>query len=374
MGAGSAIVVQKQALGGGVSLILARRREQINRPPGRLRGDRYLYFNRTADRSRIAARAVRGQPEEIDASNEGADSITLRALRLLIVGTSGQLALALRRSKRDAGLTLAAPSRIDVSNRSEVTSLLDAERPDMVVNASAYTNVDHAEHEPERAFAVNASGPRWLAEWCDANRASLIHVSTDYVFDGQKIGGYTEDDPTGPLGVYGASKLAGEEHVRATLERHVILRTSWLFSAQGHNFVKTMLRLAQERDVLRVVSDQHGRPTGADDLAVAILGVAASFLHRQGGFGTFHFAGAGATTWFDFACAIVREQAPYTGRSPEVIPTTSADYPTPAMRPRNSVLDTSAFEAAHGIRPRAWQDGLRETIAAVCRAQAHSPT
>lgn len=252
-----------------------------------------------------------------------------------------------------------------MSNRSEVTTLLDAERPDVVVNASAYTNVDRAETEPERAFAVNASGPRWLAEWCDLHHSALIHVSTDYVFDGQKAGAYAESDPTGPLGVYGASKLAGEEHVRATLERHVILRTSWLFSAHGHNFVKTMLRLGRERDVLRVVSDQHGRPTAADDLADAILSVAASLPQRQGGFGTFHFAGAGATTWFDFACTILREHLAHADRSPEMIPITTADYPTPAKRPRNSVLDTAAFEAVHGIRPRAWQDGLREVLAEV---------
>jgi dTDP-4-dehydrorhamnose reductase len=288
-------------------------------------------------------------------------------LRIVVVGTTGQLALALHRRARSAGLALAAPRRIDISQRSEVNALFQAQRPDIVVNASAYTNVDGAERDQERAYAVNASGPRWLAEWCELNGAALIHVSTDYVFDGEKEGEYVENDPTGPLGVYGASKLAGEQHVRASLERHVIVRTSWLFSADGQNFVKTLVRLASERDSLRVVADQRGRPTAANDLADALLGVARVMLRGDAHFGTFHFAGTGATTWFDFARAIMREQALYTGRRPEVVAIGSGDYPTLAKRPRNSVLSTYAFESKYGVHPRSWQDGLRETIAEACK-------
>lgn len=283
-------------------------------------------------------------------------------MRVTIIGTSGQLATELRRRPWSAGLVALPAEKVDVADAAATRALLDRQQPDLVVNASAYTAVDRAETESERAFAVNESGPRTLAEWCEQRGAALIHVSTDYVFNGQKVGAYVEDDSTAPLGVYGASKLAGEAAIRAALPRHVMLRTSWVFSAHGQNFVKTMLRLARERDELRVVGDQLGRPTGAADLADAVLRVAARIQAGSTSWGTFHFAGADATSWHGFAQAIVLEQAPHTKREPRVTAITTADYPTPAKRPANSVLDTTRFENTFGLSPRPWRDGLHEVV------------
>jgi dTDP-4-dehydrorhamnose reductase len=283
-------------------------------------------------------------------------------MRVAIIGTSGQLATELRRRPWSPGLEPCAPEKVDIADRTQLLALLDRLQPGLVLNASAYTAVDRAESERERAFAVNAGGVATLAEWCGRHEASLIHVSTDYVFDGRKSGPYTEDDATAPLGVYGASKLAGEEAVRGVLEQHVILRTSRVFSAHGNNFVKTMLRLARERDELRVVADQHGKPTAAADLADAMLRVAQRVQAGDATWGTFHFAGAGPTTWHGFAQAIVDEQARHTGRKPTVTPISTADFPTPTQRPGNSVLDTSRFEAAYALVPREWRVGLAEVV------------
>jgi len=284
-------------------------------------------------------------------------------MRVAVLGTSGQLASELRRSARSAALELVAPQKVDISVDSQVNALLDRERPALVLNAAAYTAVDRAEVEREQAFAVNEIGPSLIARWCTANRAALIHVSTDYVFDGAKAAGYVEEDATAPLGVYGESKLAGEVAVRGALERHLILRTSWVFSAHSQNFVKTMLRLARERDELRVVADQVGRPTAAADLASAMLTLAERLAKgAELDWGTYHFAGAGSTSWHGFAEAIVEEQAPLTGKKPRVTPITTADYPTPARRPQSSVLDTSRFERTFGITPAPWRDGLRTVV------------
>ena len=256
-----------------------------------------------------------------------------------------------------------APQKVDISVDSQVSALLERERPALVLNAAAYTAVDRAEVEREQAFAVNETGPSLIARWCTANRAALIHVSTDYVFDGAKAAAYVEEDATAPLGVYGESKLAGEVAVRGALERHLILRTSWVFSAYSQNFVKTMLRLAGERDELRVVADQVGRPTAAADLANAMLTLAERLAQgAELDWGTYHFAGAGSTSWHGFAEAIVEEQAPLTGKKPRVTPITTADYPTPARRPQSSVLDTSRFERTFGITPAPWRDGLRTVV------------
>jgi dTDP-4-dehydrorhamnose reductase len=283
-------------------------------------------------------------------------------MRVTVIGTSGQLAMALRARARGTALQLLEPAKIDVSNRSSVMTFLDAQRPALVLNASAYTAVDRAETESERAFAVNESGPRWLAEWSANAGAALIHVSTDYVFDGHQREAYLETDPVNPTCVYGVSKLAGEGQVRAILERHVIVRTSWVFSEHGHNFVKTMLRLARERDALRVVDDQHGRPTAADDLADALLRAGERIADGSAIFGTYHFANSGPTTWYGLARAILDEQARYTARSPELTPISTAEYPTPARRPQSSVLDTSRFELAFGVTSRHWRRPLADVV------------
>lgn len=290
-------------------------------------------------------------------------------MRAVVIGTSGQLATELRRRPCPAGLELVPAAKLDLTDVEALTGYLDQTKPDVVLNAAAYTAVDRAESEPERAFAVNAAGPQALAEWCARHGAALVHVSTDYVFDGTKKGAYHEADVTSPLGVYGASKLAGEEGVRAATERHVILRTSWVFSALGHNFVKTMVRLAAERDELRVVADQHGRPTAASDLADAVLLVANRMQSESPRFGTFHFAGSGETTWHGFAQAIVDEQARFTEKRPRVVPIATHEYPTPAKRPANSILATQAFRQAFGVQPRSWRDGLREAVSELLGAR-----
>ncbi len=280
----------------------------------------------------------------------------------IIIGTAGQLATELHRQAE--GLQLHPPQKVDVADERAVHALLDEERPALVINASAYTAVDRAEQDRERAFAVNADGPRYLARWCAANGAALIHVSTDYVFNGAKLAAYVEDDPVGPLNVYGESKLAGEVAIREELEQHLIVRTSWVFSAHGQNFVKTMRRLAGERDELRVIADQWGRPTSAADLAGAVWRLTRERLIDGApmAWGTYHLANAEPTTWHGFAEAVVELEARHSSRRPIVRPIPTTDYPTPAKRPANSVLNTALFEATFGFGLRSFRLALSDVM------------
>jgi dTDP-4-dehydrorhamnose reductase len=280
----------------------------------------------------------------------------------LIVGTSGQLATELHRQAD--GLPLQPAQKVDIADEHAIRTLLDAARPSLVINASAYTAVDRAEQERERAFAVNANGPRYLARWCAANAAALIHISTDYVFNGAKASAYVEDDAVDPLNVYGESKLAGEIAIREELGQHLILRTSWVFSAHGQNFVKTMRRLAAERDELRVIADQHGRPTSAADLAGAVWRLTRERLLGAAPmtWGTYHLANADPTTWHGFAEAIVELEARRMSRRPMVHGIPATEYPTPAKRPANSVLDTSRFETTFGFGLRPFRRALRDVM------------
>jgi dTDP-4-dehydrorhamnose reductase len=223
--------------------------------------------------------------------------------------------------------------------------------------------VDKAESERERAYAVNEGAPRALATWAASRGIPLVHVSTDYVFDGEKSAPYVEDDPIAPLGVYGASKAAGEQAVRQAAPRHLILRTSWVYAPHGANFVRTMLRLAADRDQLRVVHDQRGRPTSARQLAEVIAELAPQMRDPSFAYGTYHFAGAGACTWWELASAVLDRAQPHTGRRPQIVPITTAEYPTPARRPRSSVLDTTKLEQVFGLRPTAWTVELDRTLA-----------
>lgn len=193
----------------------------------------------------------------------------------------------------------------------------------------------------------------------------MIHISTDYVFDGSKPSAYREDDPISPLGVYGRSKVAGEDAVRQALDRHLILRTSWVYGAHGTNFLKTMLRLARERSELRVVADQRGCPTATIDIADAILSIAPVLAGGAPVFGTYHFAGSGVTTWHGFAIAIVKAQAAFTGRRPEVVPISTSEYPTVARRPANSELDSTRFASTFGLRAADWQERTRAIVSAL---------
>jgi dTDP-4-dehydrorhamnose reductase len=258
---------------------------------------------------------------------------------------------------------------VDITAGDAVAAALAARRPDLAINLAAYTAVDRAENEAAAAHAVNCAGAVNLALHCAEHGIPLIHLSTDYVFDGSKEGGYREDDPVDPLGVYGASKAAGERAVREALSRHIILRTSWVFGAFGQNFVKTMLRLGTERPLLRVVADQRGCPTAAADIAAALIALAQHIDAGAARWGTYHFAGAGVTTWHGFADAIFDLAEPYWRRRPQVEAIATDEYPTAARRPRNSVLDCGKIGAAFGIRPPPW----RPALAAVVRELLEAP-
>ena len=259
---------------------------------------------------------------------------------MLVFGAAGQVgrevtALAAARGADPVGLTR---TEVDITDVDAVAQAIASAGPRLIVNCAAYTAVDRAESEPELAMAINATGAGVLAQAADRAGIPILHISTDYVFDGSQPGAYREDDPIAPLGVYGRTKAEGEALVR-TVPRHVILRTAWVYGQYGNNFLKTMLRLAAERDRLRVVADQRGCPTATLDIADAILAVDAALQDTGPSvtdkFGTYHFAGAGATTWHGFAQAIIAHQAEYSGKRPPVDPITTVDFPTPARRPAN---------------------------------------
>jgi dTDP-4-dehydrorhamnose reductase len=275
---------------------------------------------------------------------------------ILVTGGTGQVGTALRQAAGRFGAEIVAPGRdeLDLTSSCALDAFMAKRDWAAVINAAAYTAVDKAESEPDLAAAVNAVAPELLASVTGARGLRLLHVSTDYVFDGSKDGFYAEDDPVAPLGVYGASKEAGERGVRAGNPDHIILRTAWVVSPWGHNFVKTMLRLSAERKQLRVVDDQHGCPTSAIDIADALLTIAT----KGGPAGTYHFVNAGEASWCDLA-RFVFDRA---GMDVAVEAITTADYPTPARRPANSRLSTEMLQRTFGISPRPWQDAVGETV------------
>lgn len=285
------------------------------------------------------------------------------AFRILVIGRSGQLAAGLAAASWPDTVQVVCRGResVDVTDGAAVRALVRAERPALIINAAAYTAVDQAESEPDAAYALNRDAPGHLA----AVGVPLIHVSTDYVFDGVRAGAWCETDPIAPLGVYGASKAAGEQAVRERLAEHVILRTSWVYAPLGNNFVRTMLRLGGERPELSVVDDQRGLPTYAPDLAQAIADLAMPLVAgKSDGFGTFHLCGGGEpVTWYGFATAIFARAAARGAAVPRLRPIASADYPTPARRPANSVLETTRIKAVYGLALRPWPEALDDGIA-----------
>jgi dTDP-4-dehydrorhamnose reductase len=251
---------------------------------------------------------------------------------------------------------------LDLSEPAAVAAAIDAAKPDAIINASAYTAVDKAEAEPELAFALNRDAPAAMAQAAARLGAPLIHVSTDYVFSGDKPTPYVEDDPRQPANVYGRSKAEGEVAVLDVWDRTAVVRTSWVFSAHRANFLKTMLRLGETRDDVGVVSDQYGRPTHAGDLARGCIALAERLLDGDAGAaGVFHFAGKGDATWADFADVIFTEAQSYGRGRVRMRRILTAEYPTPAARPANSRLDTAKIEAL-GIVPADWRDGVRESV------------
>jgi dTDP-4-dehydrorhamnose reductase len=293
-------------------------------------------------------------------------------MRLLIAGWQGQVARALVEAAPSrpeiSALAVGRPA-LDLVDPGSVARTVGDVRPDIVINSAAYTAVDKAESEPDAAHALNAEGARVLAEAAAKRGAAIIHISTDYVFDGQKPAPYTEDDPTGPMSIYGRSKLAGEDAVRRANPRHVIVRTSWVHSATGQNFTKTMLRLGAERPELQVVDDQTGSPTYAPHLADALLAMAhlIASAPRPEHFGTFHAAGTGTTTWCGLAREIFKVAATHGATIPVVTPITTAEYPTPARRPANSRFDCSKLARVYGITLPAWREGVAECVEKLLR-------
>jgi dTDP-4-dehydrorhamnose reductase len=279
---------------------------------------------------------------------------------VLVVGSSGQVAQSLVEAAGRSGAQIKAIGRpaLDITSETAVVRAIAEARPSLVINAAAHTAVDLAESEPEQARAVNAVAPGWIAREAAKAGAPVIHISTDYVYDGAKPSPYLESDATAPLGVYGASKLEGERRVAAENPRHLILRTAWVHSPFGKNFVKTMLKLAAGRPEVGVVADQIGSPTYAPDMAEALLAIAARLGEGAQHWGVFHIAAPDEAVWADVAEAAFASSRKRGGPAASVKRITTAEYPTPAKRPANSRLNTDKLAAAYGVRLRAWREGV----------------
>lgn len=287
-------------------------------------------------------------------------------IHILVTGGAGQIGLELQAATWPPGVVIHAPdqSELDLTNAASIKAAFSRTPFTAVINSGAWTAVDAAETNVAAAFAANALGPAVLADLTRDKATPLIQLSTDYVFDGAKTGPYAEDDAVAPLGVYGASKLAGELSVRAGNPRTVILRTAWVMSAHRANFLKTMLRLAKDHARVRVVADQHGSPTSARDIASALKTITLRMIvDPDAPTGIYHYVNAGDATWATVAREIFSRNAAAGGPFAEVEPITTADYPTPARRPANSRLSTGKLLRDYGIKPRPWQEAVAEIVA-----------
>ena len=291
-------------------------------------------------------------------------------MKLLLLGKNGQVGWELQRALAPLGEVIALGSaEADFAQPEALAAVVRSVAPDIIVNAAAHTAVDKAESEPERAHAINAESPAILAREAAVRGAWLLHFSTDYVFDGSGTAPWTEDAPTDPLSVYGRSKLAGEDAIRASGCRHLIFRTSWVYAARGGNFAKTMLRLARERDKLSVVSDQIGAPTGAELLADISAHALRTALNRPEVAGTYHATASGETSWHGYASHVIAfaraagQPIKVAEGAIEAVPTSA--FPTPARRPANSRLNTQKLRATFGLTLPAWQSGVERMLSEV---------
>ena len=292
-------------------------------------------------------------------------------MKILVFGADGQVGSDLRawfaclpqKGGYQHQITFCTRNELNLAEVSKILDYLKRAAPDLIVNAAAYTGVDKAEVQQDLAFSINRDAVREMALYCKQNQCDLIHISTDYVFDGQSHRPYLESDPVGPTGDYGLSKLAGENVIREILERHIILRTSWVFGARGDNFVKTMLRLAETKGALGVVGDQHGAPTSARAIAASIGEIIRQIATEPKSdqcWGIYHYSGFPYVSWAEFAREIF-EQATYRGlipAPPQVNDINTIDYPTPAVRPANSRLDCSKLKSTFGVEPDDWKRSL----------------
>lgn len=290
-------------------------------------------------------------------------------MKALILGSSGQVAHALMQTAGDVDAIALGRPDIDLADADSVTAAIATHRPDVVLNAAAYTAVDKAESEPDAVFALNRDGPAAAAKAAYEAGAAFIHLSTDFVFDGTKAGPYLEDDATGPTGVYGQSKLEGEQAVAAAHPQAVTVRLSWVYAAHGANFAKTMLRLAADRDEIGVVDDQRGRPTAAEDIAPALWTLARGLVAKgTSPHNLYHLGPQGEASWADFAAAIMDASKAAGGPTATIKRITTADYPTPAKRPANSVLDCIRIAKDWGITLPRWEDSCKRVVPEIVRA------
>ncbi len=294
---------------------------------------------------------------------------------ILLTGADGQVGWEIaRQTPQEVTVQALTREHLDITDQKSVLESIESAAPKVVINAAAYTAVDQAESDEKCAFEVNRDGPAHLAHACREHDIPLIHLSTDYVFDGSKSGPYVETDRPSPLGIYGKSKLAGEAAVQDEGCAHVILRTAWVYGVHGNNFVKTMLRLAKERQSLQVVNDQFGSPTFAKDLARAVIAIAERMItgtRPPDGLGTFHCVGGGTTTWHQFAAKIFDIIDSTGAHSPNIQAIPTSQYPTPAPRPLNSILDSSKLKQIYGISLRPWEQALEDMLNEVVKADVN---
>ena len=287
-------------------------------------------------------------------------------MKILLIGTTGQVGSELQQTLPTIGEVVALDrSELDLSDRQQIQRQISNNKPDIIVNAAAYTAVDKSETEPDLAMAINAHAPKAIALAAKEIGAKVLHISTDYVFDGQNHTPYLETDPTNPLGVYGKSKLLGEQGVREC-DRHIILRTAWVYGARGHgNFVKTMLRLGAEREELKVVADQIGSPTWSYDIAEAIANLLSKSIEDSSVNGTFNFTDSGVASWYDLAVATFTEarKLGFPLKVDRVLPISSAEFPTPTQRPHYSVLSKAKIVKTLGVYPPHWRESLKQMLA-----------